>query len=558
MNELVNMVLRHRGMTAQKLDDIEDPTHGELNGIDELCDKLHDIHESGDNIVVLPDFDMDGIMSGTIGHAGLRELGFDADLFIPDSSSYGFDEKEIDRLHDEFPSAKAIITCDTGIGCEAGARRADELGIDVIITDHHIEDKGDSVRPFASVVVDPCAIGETYLHPSICGAHVLWQCLDAYATRYAPDRASSVELLRAFAGIGTISDIMPMLYENRKLVRDALSICRNVWECDDATLAVLKSSSQELRQSFRGLYATLRAFSAAGKIGAPSDMNEDSFGFYVAPAFNAAKRMDADMSRAFGVFTDANPTDDVRYLMGVNDARKSEVSRFSSELDSGDNPLAPICYVTDARHGILGLLATRETSIKHVPCVVLNRTQDGGYAGSGRSPEWFDFKSEASMLDGVSCHGHEQAFGIHVADDDALSRLYDFVMTRSDEIPDDVKSTGDADVLLSDDGSTGLVADSDQLLEYSYDVNELRPFGNGFPEPIVSMTFDAGNADWNVIGAGRNHLKVRAGGITMLCWNQADKVANGIPSGRVSVAGKVQRNEFRGSVSPQIVGDVSF
>ena len=197
---------------------------------DAFCASLHRIHEDSSRplVVFYPDFDMDGIMSGVVGFAGLAELGFNVVLYVPDpSDGYGFDAALIDKVMAAYPDAKVLITADTGVTCVDGVARAKELGLEVLVTDHH---KPGGILPDANVVVDPMRQDDPYTMPYVCGANVIYMLLQQYAAMYCSNETKSqIQRLRVFAGIGTISDSMTLLYVNRELVRNAVSICRLVY-----------------------------------------------------------------------------------------------------------------------------------------------------------------------------------------------------------------------------------------------------------------------------------------------------------------------------------------
>lgn len=226
MNPLIRSWLDSRHLNAESWRELERPSTEPLQHIDELTDELHQLHNDGGRIVILPDFDMDGITAGTLGFAGLDLLGFTAGLYRPDpSEGYGFTAQTIDDLFTQFPDTQAVLTCDVGITAYEGVDRIHEHRARALITDHHVQN-----GPLnADVIVNPNQIGETYEHPSICGAHVLWQVLHRYAQRFAPDALGAISLLRVFAGFGTISDQMELSGENRSLVRDACALMRNIY-----------------------------------------------------------------------------------------------------------------------------------------------------------------------------------------------------------------------------------------------------------------------------------------------------------------------------------------
>ena len=226
-SSLFGLLRESLGWTDEYIAEINDPYYPELKDIGLMVDALHEIRSSGRRIVVLPDFDMDGVTSGVLGYAGLAELGFNVGLYVPDyRRGHDIQPEAVDELVAQFPGVSAVITCDGGVNSHAGIGRGKQLGLTMLVTDHHMQlDHGSP----ADVIVNPMRIDEDYPHPGICGAFVLWQVLAAYARRYAPHKSRDIDLLKLFAGIGTVSDVMPLLYENRQLVRDSLAIARMLY-----------------------------------------------------------------------------------------------------------------------------------------------------------------------------------------------------------------------------------------------------------------------------------------------------------------------------------------
>lgn len=570
MNALIEKFLASRGLTKEDLTTINNPKYEKLNNIDILCARLHEIHDAHKRIVVLPDYDMDGIMSGVVGRAGLAALGFKYGLYIPrPQEGYGFGEHQIERLVNVFPDVEAIITCDTGISCVDGTQYAsNEHDIEVLITDHHKEIEETSVRPYASVVVDPCSIDETYAHPQICGAYVFWQVLARYAKLYGTETEQNrIALLKAFAAVGTISDVMPLLYENRQLVRDGIKIWKAFWDCDPYYISLIKDAPDDFSNPFRGIYAICRDFAKEGKIKDSDSLNEEFFGFYLAPTFNSIKRMDGELSNAFDVFFGTTQAKEIQYLMDLNAQRKVEVDEAYNELITQDNPMAPYIYTSNAKPGLMGLLAMKMMSDTGYPSLVVSphatHDIDLMYSGSGRAPSWYQFisRTEEAGIDGHKA-GHEGAFGCRFLPSE-LDELYDFLCVDVPEVAEKyIQENGSLDtqsydLVIAPDGSGDTIVDQELFLDFLREIETLRPFGSGFEKPVFKLVFDGMDAAYNAIGKDKNHLKISlVSGLDAICWNQANFVADGIPDKKIEIIGHLETNEFRGNVSAQFVGDI--
>ena len=561
MNRLIEKMFENRGYTREYVRAINVPNDDKLLNVDELCARLKDIHDKNIQIVVLPDFDMDGIAAGTVGFAGLAELGFNVALFMPNpDDGYGFTDDTIMRLLNEYPDVGCILTCDVGITCYRGITTAKLCGVDVLITDHHkVQDDFNKMMK-ADVVVDPLREDDNYRLKGICGAYVLYQCLQHYANTYcSPFMQEQIRRLRVFAGIGTVSDSMPLLHENRQLVRDSVAICRLVYGDGTPWFVNAMLGNDVYRRAFYGLHVALAMFADLGKITKTADINEEFFGFYLAPTFNAVKRMSGDMSIAFGVFFGPNPNDSMSELMSLNDQRKLMVAEYLEQIVNSHQSYAPYIYTTNAPAGILGLIATKLMAIDNEPKVVL-RLDEKGYHGSGRSPVWYPFASRG-LEEGFFIAGHENAFGIGITDSREMKSLHAFL--KKDVA--DVKAATDMslfgaptpDFVIATDGTGDTGIDITLFVEYLSELEGLRPFGSAFEAPYVKLEFMANEAEWTVLGSTKQHLKITLPyGFEVLCWNQSNKLSYGASGEKITVTGYLGKNEFRGRHTVNFVGDI--
>ena len=527
MNKLTKLFFERRGWDSVFLNSIHDSCSDVLLGIDDLAVRLDGLKSSNSKIVVLPDFDTDGIMSGVIAYAGLSEMGFNVSLYCPNAASgYGFDSSVIDEIVSQVPDVKAIITGDVGATAHDGIRRAIDLGIDMLITDHHKMDK--PIDEFLSdVVVNPYRSDETYSHPDICGAYVLFQSLLHYAqTRYCIETVNNISNLAVFAGIGTVSDSMPVLYNNRLLVRECISICRYLFETDNLS-NVLYGNSVAYRQALLGLRDILNIFVEDGKITKLSDIDETFFGYYLAPMLNSIKRMGINSSIGFSIFFGSEPKESISKLRDLNDERKQLTSKYYSEILLADQPFAPNIYLTnDVPSGFLGLIATKLLQRNNHPCIVLSSLDNGEYSGSARSYSWYPLRS-AVVSQGYSAAGHEVACGV------SLNSLVD-VMSLSKFLAKDISDVAQrvgvvnvsdtCDLILSTFGCGDSDLDLDELWGFYHDLNKYRPFGSGFEAPKLLLRFDSQDVeDWTVLGSSKIHLKIYLkNNLVVYAWNQAD------------------------------------
>lgn len=534
-----------RGWTQQYLDEINDPSFDRLQNMDQMIEALHQIRLRGEQIVVLPDFDMDGVTSGVLGWAGLNELGFDAQLYVPDHRrGHDISVEAIQELQRQYPQATAVITCDGGINSNTGITYGRSQGLTMLVTDHHLELPPGSQ---AHVAVNPARIGETYSHPGICGAVVLWQVLLAYAQRHDPQRSADISRLKLFAGIGTVSDVMPMFYENRQIVRDSVSMARllyvNLPAADRATdydaekavmmrlLRLHNSHSPQYISAFEGFALCLRQFREHRKLRSIEDLSEQFYGFYLSPAFNAIRRVDADMADAFGAFTAPTQQQKLAHIdqvIATNELRKELTVEHMERLDETEQPYQPYLWHTDAPKGMLGLIASKLMHAHGHPVVVLGAD---GLSGSARAPFWYPVITTLSEA-GFTAVGHEQACGVMVGSSDQLDALAQTLESTSEQLYQQALNDGSLDAAYSGDlvlGSThradGRLDDPEALLELTRSIEALQPFGQGFPRPQFELVVNLSHCSISTLGEEKTHLRiVLSSGVKLLWWNAAERL----------------------------------
>lgn len=564
---LIDIMFKNRGYTPEFIADISNGSHADLYRVDEVVQRLRALYDNGSRIVVLPDFDMDGIMSGVIGYAGLAELGFNVALFIPDpNEGYEFTAATIRRLYSQYPDVCTILTCDVGTSCYDGIDEAKRLGVDVIVTDHHNTLFDFEECMHADVVVNPMQPSDSYEHSYICGAFVLYQCLMKYAEMYAgPLMCDQMKRLSVFAGIGTISDMMPLLYENRCLVCDAIAFCRLLYGDGNSWFVDCMPGSVVYKRAFIGLYSVFRVFAEKSKIRDGSSIDENFFGFYLAPMFNSVKRLGGQMTDAFDVFFGFDAVGSANRLYDMNEKRKELVETSLSNIFSSEQPFAPYVYFSDAPAGLFGLLAAKLMELDGLPKLVLRQDPvKHSFRGSGRSPVWYPLFSRATANE-FYIAGHEHAFGAGFRDIADIERFCSF-------LADDCKKCYDAvdtdtikpfipDFTIALDGSGDVGIDIPLFIEYISDVSKLAPFGQGFEKPCILLRFRAGDGVWSTLVSKKNssksHLKVELPyQFNVLCWNEGQMISRSDnPDELIEVTGHLELNEFRGDVSINFIAD---
>lgn len=520
----------------------------EMQNVDSLCDRLYDIRKNGQQIVIYTDFDVDGIMSSIVAYAGLSQLGFNVGLFKPTpADGYGFRPKDVDDICNEFPDSSVILTGDVGISNNEAIDHAKEKGFTVFVTDHH---GGGNCS--ADLAVNPNQYGETYSHKGICGAYVLYKILAKYASKYSSFSAQAdIYRLQMFAGIATVSDVMPLIYENRQLVRSSVSLMRYFYNYELANGVALAPPvySDNYSRAFVGMKKLLDYFTRIRKIRKAENIDEQFYSFYLVPFLNSCKRMDGDMRGIYDIFFSeyVEPFDSfpnmscvengIKYVEALSEQRKVLTERYFSELlaeqrageTENANYMTHGVYITDARPGLLGLLGSKFMGLSGIPTLVINANEDGSYSGSGRNPGWFDFvrQLDEQSINGVTCAGHAGAFGVFIADKSALDRYISFVDTVVLPAYDEMLSEA-VSPYISISYKDCVHADFDadtQLIKDFIDEKELfHPFGQEFPEPKFDFYLKPNSDDVieTMFGNEGQHIKlITAEGMELLLFNMA-------------------------------------
>ncbi|WP_394941175.1 DHH family phosphoesterase [Psychromicrobium sp. YIM B11713] len=587
--DLFDLLCQRRGWSEEYLIAIDSSEHAVLKDLDTMVAALEEILRSEGTITIAPDFDMDGISSGVLGYAGLKELGFNVNLHIPDyRRGHDLTPEDITEINTRFPDTTALLTCDGGVNSHSGIGAARMLGWQTLVTDHHQELEPGSQ---ADITVDPCRLDETYALRGICGAHVLYQILEAYAATHQPFKLWAIRLLRLFAGLGTVSDVMPVLFENRRLVRDSLSIARllhvsapktipNLWgglDSDPDAIDIPRAMLLQLLATedhdpayvaaLEGFAVLLKAFAQTGKIRDIDSVNEGFYGFYLAPAMNSPRRTGYPIDDCFAVFTAPNITERLAAMHRIienNERRKELTTLYLAELVNGDQPLAPWVYFSAAPGGMYGLLANQMMEQLGHPVVVVNRptTPEEPVSGSGRAPGWFDIITTLDGYDELYAIGHQQACGVKLRSAQALEQLVS-ILEESTRVAmltagDTMRPTGDLVLGAASDCDAPL-DDTEPLVELVRRVETLRPFGHEFTEPVVEIVLDGFAV--KAIGSQKQHLRLTtATGLACLWWNAAEaqfkrltKIAEDTTAQPTRFLAKLQLNVFLGETRLQAI-----
>ena len=475
----------------------------------------------GEKIAVFGDYDVDGITATCLLSDFLRRHGADVVSYIPGrlEEGYGLNPIAIHQLHAE--GVKLIITVDCGITAVTEAELCRELGIDLVITDHH---ECKEVLPHASAVVDPHRPDGGYPHKNLSGVGVAFKLAAALC-------GSQEEVLAEYADmvcLGTVADVMPLQGENRVFVTRGM---------------------EALRHTCRPGIAALMAESGC----APEAVSASSIGFMLAPRINAAGRM-GQIELAVELFLTEDPArarELAQALCDLNRQRQSVESEIYSQaismLPPGKVPDAIVLADESWHQGVVGIVASRIAEEFCCPTFLICLDGEHGKASS-RSHGGFNLFASLTALSPLleSYGGHELAAG--------------FTITRSN-IPEFRRQVCQLAAGFYCDDSPRTVLDIDCAIDpemltiRGVDALEvLEPCGNGCPKPVLMMK-NLTIERIQMVGSGRHmRLRLRSG---RTCVNAIYFSANpetaSIQSGDVvDIAFTPQVNEFRGERSVQM------
>lgn len=554
-SHLMPLVLQRRGWDNTWLATHTDPHHQDLGSLDEMCQQLKNLHDQKKFLVILPDFDTDGVMAGVIGWAGLNQLGIPTALYAPHpENGYGITIDDIQRAEQQWPQVSAFITCDVGITCHEALAYAQQQGKTVLVTDHH---EPDASPIEADCVVDPSADKESYGWDGICGAHVFWQILQRYACLYVPSQVEAIEKLRVFAGIATISDMMPLWKENRLLVQQSLADSQKIMAASPESLF----DNTPVGAALSGLCILYQAFLKNGLLHLPLD--EQTYGWTIAPAINSLKRLEKPLGIVQLIFTSPYISDKYSYadeLTRTSSDRKTLVSQKTALLEASlknhQQPFAPYILIVDAPSGILGLLANTIMSDTKLPVLVLREIKPGCYTGSGRSPQWFDFLAWLREEQLGEAAGHAQAFGYHVeCSHNDLQTLCDHIHSIAQQMKPTALPELEFDYSVgTTQTSDALVTDVTDFQAFLHDCDRFAPWGENWPKPVARLDIPD-SASWVEMSHGR-HAKCRLSDhVEVVLWNTSVATAQNAAANHHLLA-TMALNEWNGNRTIQFTGTV--
>ena len=503
-----------------------------LKDMDKAAARITRAVDNMEKIAVYGDYDADGVTSTAMLYSYLETRGADVIFYIPqrEGEGYGMNIGAVEYLKEQ--GVSLIVTVDNGISSVQEVARANELGIDVVVTDHH---RPQGILPDAVAVVDAYRPDDTSPYKHFSGVGIAFKLLMALE-----DGAGDVEdLLEAYsdlAAIGTIGDIVPLTGENRTLIRAGL---------------------ERLSQSDRpGVQALLENAGIAGKA-----LTSTNVAFTLVPRINATGRMGAP-ERAVRLLI-SGYEEEAEVLSEEICADNEERRRVEAEIaEAAFADIEAKGYMKDRvvvvdgenwHHGVIGIVASRVTERCGKPCMIISRGETEA-KGSGRSIEGFSL-FEAICACGdllIKFGGHPMAAGITLKPENVEAFRKRINQYAAEHFPQMPTQTVTLDCKLNPAALSVSMAQS---------LTQLEPFGNGNPQPVFGL-FNMELSNVTPVGGGghlRLTLEKNGAVITAMRFNTKPEELPYHIGDKIDLAVQLEAREFRGQPSlTVIVRDMKF
>lgn len=551
LHPILQKVYSSRGITSEaELDRSLSalPSPWGLSGMDDTVRCLQAGIEQDKRLLIVADFDADGATSCALAITGLRLLGAKhVSYIVPNRFEYGYGlTPEIVVLaHRENPDI--LITVDNGISSIDGVDAANQRGIKVLITDHHLPG---AELPAAHAIVNPNLPGESFPSRAPAGVGVMFYVLTALRSRLRdggwfartgipePNLADLLDLV----ALGTIADVVPLDHVNRILVHQGLQRIR----------------SGRARAGIRAL------IDIAGRN--VRSLTASDLGFAVGPRLNAAGRLE-DMSLGIETLL-AETMEEARVMAArldalnterrdIEEAMKRQAVNLIKDMKAPDPEHLPfgVCLYDAGWHqGVVGILASRIKDRLHRPVIAFAPVGEGELKGSGRSVPGVHIRDVLSniaaehpgLLKKFGGHAMAAGLSLHLSDYPAFSLAFDRFVRQH------LQGVQLAHTIYSD----GQLADADMTLDFAELLRKAGPWGHGFPEPAFDGEFEVVHA--RIVG--RKHLKMvirplqSARSLDAIAFF-VDEPESWLGMSKVRLVYRLDINEFRDNRSVQLVAE---
>lgn len=460
----------------------------ELTDMQRGVDIIYDAVKEGKYIRIMGDYDVDGVTSTYILYKGLTGLGAKCDKFIPHriTDGYGLHEPAIRDAYEA--GVQVILTCDNGIAAANEIKLAKELGMTVVVTDHHevpyTEDESGTrhyIIPDADAVIDPKRPEDDGVFKEICGAVVAWKFMGCLYKKFGKEQEFKNSDFLEIASLGTVCDVMELQHDNRAIVKEGLKKMQNT--------------------SNIGLQALLEVLGLRDKA-----LTSYDYGFKIGPCINAEGRLDT-ANEAFDLLVETDYDTAIKRAEQMRDLNVERQNLTKEGMEEAfkiidaemQDDKVLVVYLPEAHESIAGIIAGKIRERYCKPAFVLTKGDGDFLKGSGRSIEAYSMYEKLVEVKDLMLGfgGHPMAAGLSLKEEN-LEKFRQELNARSGLTDADFIPKVMIDVILPVDFLTQNFIRQLEILE---------PFGKGNEKPVFAQSSVKANRA-EIIGKNKNVLKI--------------------------------------------------
>ena len=460
----------------------------ELTDMQRGVDIIYDAVKAGKYIRIMGDYDVDGVTSTYILYKGLTGLGAKCDKFIPHriTDGYGLHEPAIRDAYEA--GVQVILTCDNGIAAANEIKLAKELGMTVVVTDHHevpyTEDESGTrhyIIPDADAVIDPKRTEDDGVFKEICGAVVAWKFIGCLYKKFGKEQEFKNSDFLEIASLGTVCDVMELQHDNRAIVKEGLKKMQNT--------------------SNIGLQALLEVLGLKDK-----PLSSYDYGFKIGPCINAEGRLDT-ANEAFDMLVETDYDTAIKRAEQMRDLNVERQNLTKEGMEEAfkiidaemQDDKVLVVYLPEAHESIAGIIAGKIRERYCKPAFVLTKGDGDFLKGSGRSIEAYSMYEKLVEVKDLMLGfgGHPMAAGLSLKEEN-LEKFRQELNVRSGLTDADFIPKVMIDVILPVDFLTQNFIRQLEILE---------PFGKGNEKPVFAQSSVKANRA-EIIGKNKNVLKI--------------------------------------------------
>lgn len=508
-----------------------------LKGLETAVELMDQAIDQQRQIVIVGDYDADGATSTALMVLVLQEMGAKVDYLVPDRFKYGYGlTPAIAELAQHSYRPELLITVDNGISSHAGVETAQALGMQVIITDHHLTTKP---TPVAEAVVNPNQLGCDFPSKALAGVGVAFYVLARLASSRTQQGKSSAKVTQYLdlVALGTYADVATLDYNNRILIDAGLKRIQQQ-QCRAGILALLDIAGRD-----------------------PASLRAQDLGFVVGPRINAAGRMEsmrigiecllaADMETAYPLAQQLNQLNLERRQVENEMKQQAMQALQHIQLETTHLPAALVMFDEQWHQGVIGIVAGRLKEQFHRPSLVFAPDEDGVHIkGSARSIEGIHIRDTIEQVAEQYPHlvshfgGHAAAAGITLKKEhfEAFKSVFTQSIAEMDE-----------DLFQATLWTDGELTDADLHLGTLDWIEQLGPWGQKFPLPQFEGRFKVIDYRW----LKEQHLKLKLAvgphSVDAIAFNAKDRFEFDPMLGHVDLVYTLERNVFNSNTSLQL------